>query len=182
MPDEELLSALEKKPDSDTLTDQTRRLLNDPRSAAFVSGFCDAWLTLDNLGATPPERSSFPEYYQYDLQTAMRTETETFFRDLIDRNGDIGLFLDADYTFVNRALARHYQLTLPRGDGFHRVKVNSDQRGGLLGHASVLTVTANGIKIWNESASRSTSRPPPNPRSYARSNSLHLSHYPKLLV
>ena len=145
MPDEELLSALEKKPDSDMLTDQTRRLLNDPRSAAFVSGFCDAWLTLDNLGATPPERSSFPEYYQYDLQTAMRTETETFFRDLIDRNGDIGLFLDADYTFVNRALARHYQLTLPRGDGFHRVKVNSDQRGGLLGHASVLTVTANGI-------------------------------------
>ena len=93
----------------------------------------------------PPDRTKFEEYYRHDLQASMRRETRLFTRHLLDNNLSIANFLDSDFTFVDKPLARHYGLEPPRGQGFEKVRLNDRRRGGLLGQASVLTVTANGI-------------------------------------
>jgi len=129
---------------------QTRRLLASPRSDAFVHGLIESWLNLRTLGDMAPDRGTFVRYYAEDLQSAMKRETQLFTRDLLDRNASIVRFLDADYTFVNRPLGRLYGLTTAiegtNGHEFRRVSVDPTQRGGLLGQASVLTVSANGIE------------------------------------
>ena len=97
-----------------------------------------------------PDRGTFARYYAQDLQPAMKRETQLFTRDLLDRNASIVRFLDADYTFVNRPLARLYGFPLAvdgdTGHEFRRIPVNPTQRGGLLGQASILTVSANGVE------------------------------------
>jgi hypothetical protein len=147
MPDEELLelAAQDKLQEPETLRAQVERLLKDPRSDAFIEGFLASWLTLRDLGSMPPDRSKFNEYYHYDLQQAMRQETQLFTRHLIDRNLSIANFLHSDFTFVNKPLAKFYGLAPPEGHEFQRVQLGDGRRGGLLGQASVLTVTANGI-------------------------------------
>jgi hypothetical protein len=120
-------------------------MLADPKSDAFVDGFLGSWLGLRELGATPPDRGEFRDFYHYDLDTAMRRETFLFTRYLIDQNLSLVNFLDSDFTFVNRPLARHYGIEPPPGSGFQRVDLDDRRRGGLLGQASVLTLTANGI-------------------------------------
>lgn len=147
MPDEELLAQAQSGQllNPTVLEQQVERMLNDEKSNAFVHDFLDSWLTLRELGASPPDRGDFSAYYHYDLGTAMRQETQLFTRAILDENLPVRNFLDADFTFVNRPLARHYGLPLPSGSGFERVAINDPRRGGLLGQASVLTVTANGI-------------------------------------
>ena len=134
----------------EVLRAQVRRLLASPRAAAFITGFLDAWLNLRSLGDMAPERSTFTRYYAQNLQPAMKRETQLFTRDLIDRNECIARFLDADYTFANRPLARLYGMesAVPGESGheFQRIKFNTPLRGGLLGQGSVLTVSANGIE------------------------------------
>lgn len=129
---------------------QTRRLLASPRADAFVNGLIDSWLNLRSLGDMAPDRGTFVRYYAEDLQSAMRRETELFTRDLLDRNVSIARFIDADYAFVNRPLARLYGLPDAvdgaTGHEFRRVPIDPAQRGGLLGQASVLTVSANGVE------------------------------------
>jgi len=146
-PDERLLelarSGAITRPE--VLRDQVRRLLKDDRSDAFIDGFLDSWLTFRDLGSAPPDRSAFRGYYQYNLQEAMQIETRMFVRHLIAENRDISEFLDCSYAFINRGLARLYELPLPEGPGFHKVALTDRRRGGLLGQGSVLTVTANGI-------------------------------------
>ncbi len=151
MPDQELFELAKqgqlKRPED--LAQQTERMLQDVKSEAFVHDFLDSWLTLRELGASPPDRDSFKSYYHYDLGTAMRMETQLFARHVLDENLSIANFIDADFTFVNKPLARHYGLILPYdepwGGEFRRVTLADNRRGGLLGQASVLTVTANGI-------------------------------------
>ena len=149
IPDAELmrLAASGKLSNSETLKSQVDRMLNDSKSDAFVDGFLGAWLTLNDLGATPPDRRDFREFYHYDLDHAMREETRLFTRHLIDDNLSVMNFLDSDFTFVNKRLARHYDLDVNLDDAFtfEEVSLNDPRRGGLLGQASVLTVTANGI-------------------------------------
>lgn len=147
MPDEELLqlAATDDLEQPEILAAQAERLLADPKSDAFVDGFLGSWLTMRELGAAPPDRESFPGFYQYDLDAAMRRETHLFTRHLLDENLGIVNFLDADFAFVNSALADHYGLDPIDVPGFHRVPLPDRRRGGLLGQASVLTVTANGI-------------------------------------
>ncbi len=129
---------------------QTRRLLASPRADAFIHGLLDSWLNLRTLGDMAPDRGTFLRYYAEDLQSAMKRETQLFTRDLLDRNASIVRFLDADYTFANRPLARLYGLPNAidgaTGHEFRRIPVDPTQRGGLLGQASVLTVSANGIE------------------------------------
>lgn len=128
------------------LKQQLHRMLTDKRSDALLNGFLDSWLTLRDLGSTPPDRSAFGRYYRHDLGTAMRLETHLFARHLMDENLSVDNFLDSDFTFVNRSLAQHYGLKdSPTGSEFERVALTDGRRGGLLGQASVLTVTANGI-------------------------------------
>lgn len=147
MPDARLadLAAGDKLREPEVLAGEVERMLKDPRSDAFIDGFLNSWLTLRDLGSMPPDRNKFESYYRGDLQTAMRRETQLFVRRLIDEDLSIANFLDADFTYVNKPLAKLYGIDPPAGSGFERVKLTDQRRGGLLGQASVLTVTANGI-------------------------------------
>ena len=172
MPDERLfeLAAFDPLLKPDVLAAEVERLLDDPKSEGFLDGFLDSWLTLRNLGSQPPDRSTFPDYYHYDLNTAMREETRLFVRHLMEENLSVANFLDSDFTFVNRALARHYDLPMLADRGFQKVSLSNKRRGGLFGQASVLTVTANGIDtspvvrgVWLlENILGTPSSPPPD--------------------
>ena len=147
MPDDELIQLAKRKKlnHPKALIAQADRLLADPKSERFVKGFLDSWLTLRNLGDAPPDRNKFEIYYSENLEEAMRTETELFTRNALDENLNIDCFLDSDFTFVNKALADLYGFDGVEGDDFRRVDLDDPRRGGLLGQASVLTVTANGV-------------------------------------
>ncbi|MDQ6700772.1 MAG: DUF1592 domain-containing protein, partial [Acidobacteriota bacterium] len=129
---------------------ETRRMLSDDKSQAFVEGFLDAWLNLRSLGDMPPDRDAFAQYYSDDLHTAMRTETRMFTRHLLDHNESVANFLDSSYTFLNKPLAKLYGMDVGidsvGGQVFRHVKISDPNRGGLLGQGSVLTVSANGIE------------------------------------
>jgi hypothetical protein len=152
MPDGELMDLAKsgelQKPA--VLLAQTRRMLADRRSQAFIEGFLDSWLNLRSLGDMPPDRDTFAVYYSHDLQIAMRTETQMFTRDLLDRNDSVANFLDSSYTFVNKPLAELYGMDAgiesAGGYKFRRVNITDPNRGGLLGQGSVLTVSANGVE------------------------------------
>ena len=136
--------------DSTVLKQQIQRLLKDERSEAFVHGFLDSWLNLRDIGNLPPPRKAASEYYAENLAVSMKEETRRFFQHLLDTDGSVVEFLDADYTFVDKQLAKLYRLperdTLRQSDGFQRVSLaKNPERGGLLGMASVLTVSANGV-------------------------------------
>ena len=133
------------------LKKQVLRMIADDRSTAFVNGFLDSWLNLRDLGGQPPPRETSRAYYAEDLPTSMKTEARLFFRDLLKNNGSATQFLNADYTFVDKKLAKLYDLpeqkTLRLADGFKKVSLQgNERRGGLLGMAGVLTVSANGVE------------------------------------
>lgn len=149
MPDETLfrLADAEQLNQPEILKAQVDRMLQDNKAEAFVERFTDAWLRLNTLGSMLPDEKEFENYYTQRLEQAMRVETRKYFGNLLERNGPIDDFLDSDYTFVNGPLAKHYGLSGIHGDVFRRVNLPADSpRGGLLGQASVLTVTANGVE------------------------------------
>jgi len=143
-PDEELFEAAQKgtlsKPEE--LERQTRRMLADPRSRSLVENFASQWLQLRSLSNVSPDPTRFPKFTK-ELRTDMRRETEMLFETIVREDHSVIEFLSADYTFVNERLAAHYGIEGVTGDEFRRVSVNADQRGGLLGQASILTVTSN---------------------------------------
>jgi hypothetical protein len=152
-PDKELLAAAaaKKLTSPKEIRTQSTRLLADDRVGGFVNGFLDSWLNLRDLGGMPPPRESTRVYYAENLPEAMKTEVRLFFRHLLRENGSVQRFLDADYTFVDKRLAKLYNLpeqkTLRIADGFQRVSIAGNrERGGLLGMAGVLTVSANGVE------------------------------------
>lgn len=152
MPDAELLGLAKTgeltKPE--VILSQTRRLLADPRSDAFITGFLDSWLNLRALGTMPPDRNDFETYYSKGLENAFKLETQYFTRDLILHNASTLNYLDSNYSYLNQALATHYGLgdISPPAEAhrFRKVTLKEPQRGGLLGMGSVLTITANGIE------------------------------------
>lgn len=174
-PDPELLAAAASNALStpSELRRQSRRLLADERVAGFVHAFLDAWLNLRDLGSMPPPRESTRVYYAENLPDAMKSEVRHFFRQLLRDNGSVQRFLDADYTFADKRLARLYNLpeqkTLRLADGFQRVSLAGNrQRGGLLGMAGVLTVSANGVEtspvtrgVWVSEKLLGIKPPPP---------------------
>lgn len=121
---------------------QTRRLLADPRSRSIVDNFASQWLQLRNLANISPNPRRFPKFTK-ELRSDMRRETEMLFETILREDRSIIEFLSADYSYVNQRLAEHYGIEGISGDEFRRVTVNPDQRGGLLGQASILTVTSN---------------------------------------
>ena len=144
IPDEELLDVAERG----TLTDppvlrrQVRRMLADPRSEALVSNFAAQWLHLRNLDDVKAEPSIYPEFDQ-DLVDAFRQETALFIASTIEENRSVLDLLGADYTYLNERLARHYGIPGVYGSRFRRVTLpDLEQRGGLLGHASLLSLTS----------------------------------------
>lgn len=149
MPDEQLLgsAASGKLSEPQTLIAQTRRMLNDARSAAFTEHFTDSWLHLNKLGAMPPDSLKFAAYHDRQLEPLMRRETQLFFAEILNKNLSIDHFIESDFTFANRYLAEHYGLPSVNGDEFQRVSLpRQSLRGGLLGQASILTATSNGVE------------------------------------
>jgi uracil-DNA glycosylase len=120
---------------------QTRRLLADPRSEALATRFAAQWLRLQDIDKVHPDALQFPDFHK-QLADAMRRETELFFYSLVRENRSILDLYSADYTYVNEALANHYGIHGVTGDEFQRVTLPDDRRRGLLGHASVLTLTS----------------------------------------
>ena len=148
LPDNELfLTAKENKTENRAiLKQQVERLLKDPRSKSFVQGFADSWLRLDKLGTMPPASLKFQEFYRYGLKEAMLEETHRFLAHAIEENIPLTDFIDSEYGFLNQDLARHYGIQGIEGIHFRKVSFPDDSvRGGLLGQASILTLTANGV-------------------------------------
>ena len=152
-PDEALsASAVSGKLTRDAeLKKEIDRLLADERVNGFVHGFLDSWLNLRDLGGMPPPRETNRAFYAEDLPTSMKTEVRLFFRDMLKENRPVSLFLQADYSFIDKKLAKLYELpeqkTLRLADGFQKVSLKDNpHRGGLLGMAAVLTVSANGVE------------------------------------
>jgi len=152
-PDEALLAAAK----SGNLTQDAElkkhieRMLSDERINGFVNGFIDSWLNLRDLGSQPPPRETNRAYYAEDLPSSMKAEARLFFRDLLKNNGSVAQFIDCEHTFVDKKLAKLYELpeakTLRLADGFQKVSLKgNNHRGGLLGMAAVLTVSANGVE------------------------------------
>lgn len=146
LPDDELFRLAEQQilREPKILAGQVDRMLDDQKSDRFVRDFLDQWLGLENIDATTPDKKLYPEYDDV-LRQAMLRETRAFFRELIDQNLSAQNLIDSDFAFVNRRLAEHYGILDVDGDQFRRVTLpDNSVRGGLLTHASVLKVTANG--------------------------------------
>jgi mono/diheme cytochrome c family protein len=142
IPDEPLLevAAAGRLSDPTVLEAQTRRLLADDRARALVDNLAGQWLQLRQLEDITPGTKEFDGNLRY----AFRRETELLFETIVHEDRSILDLIDADYTFVDERLARHYGIPYVRGSRFRRVTLDEGARRGLLGHGSLLTVTSAG--------------------------------------
>jgi cytochrome c551/c552 len=123
------------------LAQQVRRMLADPRARALGSNFASQWLYLRNLASAAPDHQEFPDFDD-NLRRGLRRETEMLFENVVLADRPVPELLTADYTFVNERVARHYGIAGVYGTRFRRVRVTDERRRGLLGHASILTLTS----------------------------------------
>lgn len=187
MPDDELFGLAAKKSLAANVEPQVRRMLKGPRAKALVDGFAMQWLQLRRLKSYAPDPKLFPNFNER-LRTAMLKETELFVDSVFREDHSVLDLIDADYTFLNDPLARHYGIadtngnligqkpTRPEGRAiystteFRRVSVGASGRGGLLTQASILTVTSNPTRTspvkrgrWVLEQILGTPPPPPPP-------------------
>ena len=127
--------------DPEELERQVARMLADPRASALVENFAGQWLFLRNVDTAEPDRVEFPGFDD-NLRRALRRETELLFAHVMREDRSVLELMTADYTFLNERLAKHYGIPGVYGDRFRRVPVDDENRRGLLGHASILTVTS----------------------------------------
>ncbi len=170
-PDEELLelAAEGELSDDDRLREQVERMLDDERSEALATRFAAQWLRLDDLEKVHPDRLLFPDYHQR-LADDLRRETELFFANLVQEDASIFDLYTADYSFMNERVAAHYGLDDVVGEEFRRVEYDDPRRRGILGHASVLTLTSHAGRTspvlrgkWVMEVLMGTPPPPPPP-------------------
>ncbi len=172
VPDDELLdvAARGQLNQPDVLAKQTRRMLADPRSRSLVSNFASQWLHLRNLDSITPDGRLFPDFDD-NLRQAMRRETELLFEEVLREDRSVLDLLRTDHTFLNERLAKHYGIPNIYGPRFRRVALGPETpRGGLLRHASVLTVTSYATRTspvirgnWILGTLLGTAPPPPPP-------------------
>ena len=143
IPDDALLAEAERGTLGDpmVLERHVRRMIADPRSRALVDNFVGQWLAVRNMRDVVPDSELFPEFDE-NLREAFQRETELFMHSLLREDRSVVDALDANYTFVNERLARHYRIPNVYGNQFRRVTLATEERGGLLGHGSILTVTS----------------------------------------
>jgi hypothetical protein len=144
IPDDELLETAIRgelsKPK--VLNKQVRRMLADPRAHSMASNFADQWLYLRNLDSLTPDSRLFVDFDD-NLRQAFRRETELFFESVLREDRSVLELLKTDYTFLNERLAKHYGIPGIQGSHFRKVALKPEwQRGGLLRHGSVLSVTS----------------------------------------
>jgi cytochrome c551/c552 len=143
IPDEELLNLAQegKLSDPKTLERQTARMLDDPKSKAFIDNFSGQYLFVRNLAAQKPDPDEFPEF-DNALRRAFERETTLFFNAIVRENRPVTELIDAKFTFLNERLAEFYGVPGVHGPQFRRVEITDPNRGGILGQGSLLTVTS----------------------------------------
>ncbi len=144
MPDDELfrLAAAGTLGRPEVIETQAMRMLRDPKAEALGEGFATQWLQIRPLATHRASRRTFPSFDER-LRGAMMRETELFFASVVREDRPLLTLLDADFTYVNDRLARHYGIDGVVGPDFRRVSLAGTPRGGVLTQASVLTVTSN---------------------------------------
>src|SRR5262249_26462601 len=141
IPDDELLQLADRKQlaDRQVLLQQVRRMLADDRSRRFLDDFSEQWLEVRNLNNQQP---ALPFQYDSTLREAMARETQPVLESQVREDRPIQDLLRANYTFLNERLAQHYGIPGVFGSHMRRVPLTNEDRFGLLGQASVLTVTS----------------------------------------
>jgi hypothetical protein len=144
MPDDELLDlAVEGRlAEPDVLEQQVRRMLAQPRArSTLAESFAAQWLGLNLLRNALPDPTAFPEFDE-NLRVAMQRETQLFLESQLRADRPLTELVTADHTFVNERLAEHYGIPDVHGNHFRRVNLPDDKRAGILGQASILTLTS----------------------------------------
>jgi hypothetical protein len=144
IPDEELLHTAEagKLNDPKVLEAEVHRMLSDPKSQAFEDNFAGQWLHLRNVAGWKPDHEKYPQFDE-SLRNAFERESDLFFSNIMHEDRSVLEFIDADYTFLNDRLARHYGIPGVKGSYFRRVDLTANEhRGGVLSQGAVLLVTS----------------------------------------
>jgi hypothetical protein len=143
IPDDELLNlaVAGRLREPRVLQAQVKRMIADVRADSLMTEFAGQWLQLRNLDKVTPDLLMFPDFDD-NVRQAFRRETELFFTSIVRENRSVLNLLDADYTFVNERLARHYGIPGVYGSQFRRVTVTDPNRRGLLGQGSFLSLTS----------------------------------------
>lgn len=141
IPDDELLRVAALRQLRPQLKAQVKRMLADPKAKALVGNFAGQWLQLRNVASWKPDPDKYP-LFDDALRAAFQKETELFFGHVIEQDRPVLDLINADYTFLNERLARHYGVKDVRGSYFRRVSVDRAERGGILSQGGVLTVTS----------------------------------------
>ncbi|MFM7099174.1 MAG: DUF1592 domain-containing protein [Gemmataceae bacterium] len=172
MPDDILIGLANngKLHDPDVLHSQVERMLKHPKARAFTENFTGQWLGLREINATTPDKSLYPEFEEF-LQWSSLRETHLFFDEILRENLGARNFIDSDFAMLNGRLARHYNIPDVHGVEFRKVALKPEyHRGGVITHASVLKVTANGTNtspvvrgVWMLDRIMGKPVPPPPP-------------------
>ncbi len=172
LPDDELVGLAQQgtlhRPD--VLRSQLARMLADPKISRFTESFPRQWLQLQRVGAFPPDASLYPDYDKW-LEQSLVLETTGYFSEMFSKNLPLREFLVSDWTMMNPRLAMHYGLPRPAASGLQRMSLPAEEhRGGLLTHASILSLTSDGTRhrpvhrgVWVSEAIFGRTPPPPPP-------------------
>jgi Protein of unknown function (DUF1592)/Protein of unknown function (DUF1588)/Protein of unknown function (DUF1587)/Protein of unknown function (DUF1595)/Protein of unknown function (DUF1585) len=142
-PDDQLITMASegKLRDPVILEKQARRMLADPRSEALATNFASQWLHLQNLKAVQPDAFVYPNFDK-NLALSMNRETQLLFDSIMREDRNVLDLITAKYTYVDELLAKHYGMPNVLGSRFRRVEITDENRVGLLGHGSILTMTS----------------------------------------
>ena len=172
MPDEELFKTARaaelRKPEE--LAKAFDRMIADPRIERFLNSFPHQWLQLHRVGMFQPDPNLYPEYGPW-LEESMLLETKAYFTEMFRRNLPLREAIDSDWTMLNARLAAHYGLPAPQGLELTRVALEPGSgRGGILTHASALSLTSDGTRhrpvhrgAWLSETILARTPPPPPP-------------------
>ena len=173
MPDDQLRAAADDGSllKEDVLKEQVQRMLEAPAISSFCETLPARWLGVEKVMTVDIDPRMFPEV-QWGLRKDMLEETRRVFTEIFRTRSSCLELLDSDWTFLNRRLARHYGLPALKGEGMQRVSLpKNSERGGILAHGSILTITSNGIRtlpitrgafVLENILASPTPPPPPN--------------------
>ena len=147
MPDKTLiaLASSGKLSQPAELRHQVERMLKDPKAAAFTRHFPERWLKLYELGRMEPDKRG-PYGHYFRVKEFLIPQVDAYFRDVLERNGQIRDLIDSDYTFMNKLLGELIYKQKVVGEHLKKVKLENQQRGGLLTMPAIMTVTSNGVE------------------------------------
>jgi len=147
MPDDTLteLARTGRLSKPDELQRQVERMLKDPKAAAFIRHFPERWLKLYELGRMEPDKQG-PYGHYFRVKDYLIPQVDAYFRDVLERNGPIRDFIDSDFTFMNKLLGELIYRQKVVGNNLKKVKLENQQRGGLLTLPAIMTVTSNGVE------------------------------------